>query len=98
MVHVFAPLHVSLDRVSRRAERTGRSVPEAEVEKRYHALKNNVRDLIDLFGDHYWFVDNSGEHPHLRGVASEVRRWLNSPPSNPVAQDWISQQTGGYQV
>jgi predicted ABC-type ATPase len=89
MVHVFAPLHVSAKRVADRAAKTGRDVPVAEVEKRYHALKNNVRDLIELFGNHYWFVDNSGDHPHVRGVAGEVRRWLREPPSSATARDWI---------
>jgi predicted ABC-type ATPase len=92
MVQVYTPLHQAMERVSRRAELQGRDVPETEVIKRYQALKQNTRDYIELFGDAYWFVDNSGSSPNLGHVKRDIRNWLRQPPQNEIAQDWITQQ------
>jgi predicted ABC-type ATPase len=92
MVQVFTPLQQVMDRVKRRAELEGRDVPGEEVLKRYNALQQNTRDYIELFGDAYWFVDNSGAMPKLDHVRRDIRNWMRHPPQNEVAQTWISQQ------
>lgn len=92
MVHVFTPLRVALDRVAERAAVTGRSVPEDEVVKRFEGLKHNIRDYVDMFGDSYWFVDNSGSHPRTDLVKRDIDRWLKSMPINPAAHEWIRKQ------
>ena len=92
MVHVFTPLRVALDRVAERAAVTGREVPEKEVVKRFEGLKHNIRDYVDMFGDSYWFVDNSGSRPRTDLVKRDIHRWLKSMPINPVAHDWMRQQ------
>lgn len=92
MVHVWTPLDVALNRVTSRAKVTGRHVPEQEVIKRYDALKDNTKKYSEMFGDHYWFVDNSGSAPKLDGIQRNVLRWIKSPPSSPIAQDWITSQ------
>jgi len=89
MVQVFTPFHQAMQRVKARAEQEGRDVPEAEVTKRFNALQQNTRDYIELFGDAYWFVDNSGVRPQLDYVKRDIRSWLRSPPLSPVAQAWI---------
>ena len=92
MVQVFTPFHQAMERVKRRAEQEGRDVPEAEVTKRYQALQQNTRDYIELFGDAYWFVDNSGAAPRTELIARDVRAWLAAPPSSTQARQWIAQQ------
>jgi predicted ABC-type ATPase len=92
MVHVFTPLHVALDRVEERAAVTGREVPEEEVVKRFEGLKHNIRDYVEMFGDLYWFVDNSGSHPKVDLVKRDIRQWLKSSPQNPNAKEWIETQ------
>ena len=77
MVQVFTPLHTALERVNTRAEITGRSVPESEVVKRYMGLQDNTREYIHMFGDAYWFVDNSGETPKVDLIKRELREWLH---------------------
>ncbi len=92
MVQVYTPLNQALDRVATRAVKTGREVPTQEVIKRYEGLKNNTRDYINLFGDAYWFVDNTGRRPQTDLIKREVRSWLRQPPQNPIAQAWIQDQ------
>jgi predicted ABC-type ATPase len=92
MVQVFTPLHVALDRVTERALRTGRDVPVPEVVKRYHGLQENTRAYIDMFGDAYWFVDNSHARPHVQLIKRDVRNWLRSPPQSEQARAWIDSQ------
>lgn len=91
MVQVYTPLSEALERVRRRAEIEGRDVPEQDVLKRYEALQRNTRDYIELFGDAYWFVDNSGRTPKVEQIKSDVWNWLKQPPHSSVAQDWIRQ-------
>lgn len=92
MVHVFTPLHVALERVRRRAAATGREVPEDEVVKRFEGLKHNIGQYTEMFGDNYWFVDNSSSRPRTEPVKRDITRWLRSQPVNPRAREWISQQ------
>jgi len=47
---------------------------------------------VEMFGDHYWFVDNSGEQPKLDKIQRSVTRWIKSPPSFSIAQQWIASQ------
>ena len=94
MVHVYAPLQTSLERVKARAEVTGRVVPEEEVVKRYEGLRNNLRDYGELFGDAFWFVDNTRNRPNMDLVRNHLKSWLRQPPRNPAANLWISQQIG----
>lgn len=92
MVQVFTPLHTALHRVKQRANITHRQVPEPEVIKRYEGLQHNTRDYIRMFGDAYWFVDNSGAGPKLDLIRGEVREWLRQPPESPQAKAWIQSQ------
>jgi predicted ABC-type ATPase len=92
MIHVFSPLDVSLARVKERAHITGRTVPEEEVEKRFASLKHNTTSYARMFGDHYWFVDNSGSFPKLSHVRSQIMSWLTTPSTSPAAQEWLAQQ------
>lgn len=92
MIHVFVPLHMSMERAQQRAERTGRHVPEQEILKRYQGLQDNIRDYAEEFGDQFWFVDNTGAHPHLNLVKGQILRWLKSAPKSEQAQTWIQQQ------
>lgn len=92
MVHVFTPLSVASQRVRSRAASSGRDVPPEELEKRFQGLKHNIPIYSQMFGDHYWFVDNSGEEPKIDVVKNSIMSWLRSPPANPVAQQWIAQQ------
>lgn len=92
MVHVFTPLHIALERVRARAAATGREVPEDEVIKRFEGLKHNISHYSDMFGDNYWFVDNSSSRPRTDPVKRDITRWLRAQPSNPRAREWISQQ------
>jgi len=92
MVQVFTPLHVAIDRVKLRASQTGRDVPVHELVKRYHGLQEHTRSYIDMFGDTYWFVDNSGSQPHVHLIKRDVRTWLQSAPQSDQARAWMHQQ------
>lgn len=91
MIHVFSPLETSLARVRERSLITGHSVSEEEVEKRHAGLKNNTAAYAHMFGDHYWFVDNSGSFPKLSHVRPHILKWLSTPSTSPIAQQWVSQ-------
>jgi 8-oxo-dGTP pyrophosphatase MutT (NUDIX family)/predicted ABC-type ATPase len=92
MIHVWVPLEASLQRARERAVRTGRSVPEQEIIKRYEGLQQNIRDYSQMFGDQFWFVDNQGGNPKLDLVRREISQWLRKPPESPQAQAWIQSQ------
>jgi len=94
MVHVYTPLKNSLDRVKQREQETGRHVPEEEVIKRYHALQSHLRDYADMFGDAFWFVDNSHSRPNIDYVKRHLQQWLKSAPSSAVAHKWMDQNKG----
>jgi predicted ABC-type ATPase len=101
MVHVFVPLQQSLERAKTRAQTPGvdygRVVDEQEIIMRYEEIKHNVRDLIELFGDNYWFIENSGTTERLINKCdilkkTEINSWLNQPPESPTAIDWIHKE------
>ena len=92
MIHVYTPLHQALQRVEARRLATGRDVSHEDVVKRYKGLQNNTRDFIQVFGDNYWFVDNSGHHPKTDLIKREVRDWLREPPQPAQARAWIQAQ------
>ena len=92
MIHVFVPLHQSVQRANTRAELTGRHVPEPEIIKRYQGLQDNIRDYANWFGDQFWFVDNTGNKPKLDLVKREIHQWLKQPPSSAIAKSWMQSQ------
>lgn len=94
MVHVYTPLQTSLDRVKQREMKTGRHVPEEEIVKRFQALKHNLRDYAEMFGDAFWFVDNSKHTPNIDLVKKHLTHWLKKPPSSDGAQTWVGNQSG----
>lgn len=92
MVHVFIPFNTSLARAEERAVATGRHVPYEEIEKRYMGLKENIRDYAELFGDAFWYVDNTGARPNVELVKRDIQQWMKQPPASLAAQEWIAQQ------
>lgn len=92
MVYVDATLEMAVSRAEKRAEQTGRVVPEDEIKKRYDALKKNVHDYKELFDESFWMVDNTGLQPDVSPVKRSIRRWLMSPPSSPIAKKWQNDQ------
>jgi predicted ABC-type ATPase len=98
MVYVDATIEMAISRAERRAEQTGRVVPEDEIKKRYDALKKNLHDYKDLFGESFWMVDNTGSQPDVAPVKRSIRRWLMSPPSSPIAKKWQDDQMSARQA
>jgi predicted ABC-type ATPase len=96
MVYVYAPVEVAKKRVDRRAELTGRTVPDDVFQDRHQNLKSNIQNYKNLFGDAFWTIDNSMDNSDTSNISTkntsvirQVKSWLRLPPSTEVANQWI---------
>ena len=95
MVFVNTSLEIAQ---SRNLERK-RVLPAEEVEKMWNAVQNNIMKFQQLFGaDKFQIVDNNGglEDPdraeNFRVVEKNITAFINRPPSNPYAKNWIENE------
>lgn len=69
----------------------GRHIDQDFVKTTYNRVLNAKPELAKIFGDNFLVVDNS-DKLNVTAIERKVRRWLNTPPSNPIALQWLGQQ------
>lgn len=95
MVFVNTDLRTALKRAEVRGHNTGRILDPEMIKNYWRATQANLGELQGMFGSNFWLVDNSGESPNLKYSEKEIRRWLEKPPSNFIAKQWIAQNKSG---
>jgi cytidylate kinase len=77
----------------RNQSRPGRTIKPEEVESMWNAVQNNLRKFQKLFGaDRFQVIDNNGGPVNFEVVAKNVDRFVNKPPTNKYAKEWIADQ------
>jgi len=91
MVFVNTDLETNLDQNKKRQ----RTLPDTFVQKMWNAVQKNMGRLQAMFGkSHFHIIDNSYDQrpkvwDHISRIDSEVRQFLKTPPSKPLAKKWI---------
>ena len=97
MLFVNTDLETNLTRNRQRA----RTLPDDFVTKMWGGVQKNIGYFQNMFGkSNFVVIDNSLEKQgddvanQLSKAESFVRGFLNSPPSRPLANQWLRQQRG----
>lgn len=91
MVFVNTDLETNLDQNKKRA----RTLPDSFVEKMWSAVQKNIGRLQGMFGkENFHVIDNSYDQrpnvwDNIDRIASEVRKFMDTPPGKPLAKQWI---------
>jgi len=91
MIFVNTDKETALDRNRQRA----RSLPDAEVEKMWGAVQNNIGKFQGHFGKNFIVVDNSDGANWKSGTMQGykwAKKFVEQPPTKPVAKKWIERQ------
>jgi adenylate kinase family enzyme len=92
MVYVVTDLETAIDRAKRRAASPGpdqgRTIPDDIIAQTWKSVQSIQHDYKEMFGDTFFVVDNSNT-PKLDNVEKKIDAWLNAPPQNPIAHQWI---------
>ena len=94
MIFVNTDLETAL---RRNAERP-RSLPEAEVEKMWKSVQNNIGKFQGLFRKRMTVVDNSDTadiETQTMQAYKDIMTWAKKPPENAKAQKWIKSKQNG---
>lgn len=101
MVFVNADLETAKRRAKKRAQAAGKDHGRKVDPLYQNAASDGVQAAQDtyqsLFSPLFWIVDNirdssPGVRPiGLQRAQKETRAWLNSPPQDPRAQEWLRQ-------
>lgn len=107
MVFVHASDKVSADRNITRGQRGGRMVPEKVRATKWQKSQDQRVDYAKIFGtDHYHEFDNSADHKtappevvqqkeqELSDLHKTVKKFTQTPPAHPNAQQWIAKSLG----
>jgi hypothetical protein len=96
MLFVNTSLEVAQER---NVSRPGRTIKPEEVEKMWRDVQDNIMKFQQLFGaDKFQVIDNNGglEDPTRKEnfdvVAKNIDKFVNRPPSNRRAKEWIEDQ------
>lgn len=88
MLFVNTDLETALKRNKERA----RSLPDAEVEKMWKAVQNNIGSFQRLFGRDFVVVDNSEGKDYKKeskAAYKSATKFTKRDPENHIAQKWI---------
>ena len=91
MIFVNTDKETALKRNRERA----RSLPDAEVEKMWKAVQNNIGKFQGHFGKNFIVVDNSDGANWKSGTMQGykwAKKFVEQPPTKPVAKKWIERQ------
>lgn len=96
MVFVNVTLETSIERAERRAQLPGpdfgRAIDQEFIETTYDKIQQGAEKLKTLFGDNFFTVDNNQPQLDLSRIERPIRRWLNTPVKNPIAQAWVDNE------
>lgn len=93
MIFVNTDLQTARQRVIDREKQTGRHVPDDMVVTSWKSAQQNLGLFQSLFNQQFFIVDNSST-PNTSSVERWVRRFLATPPRNPIALTWIRERGG----
>ncbi len=97
MVFVDVSLDTSMKRAETRAnDRSspdfGRSIDPEFIKTTYKRIQDGADQLKTLFGHNFFTINNEANAPDTSRVERQIRRWLNAPVKNDIAQAWIDNQ------
>ena len=96
MVFVNVTLETSIERAERRPQLPGpdfgRTIDQEFIKTTYDRIQQGADQLKKLFGNNFFTVDNNQPQPDISSIERPVRRWLNTPVKNPIAQAWIDNE------
>lgn len=104
MIFVDVSMETSIKRQQQRAEKqrqqwgSGREVDAKFAEETYKQVKANLGKYSAYFGPDRFVYINNETTPDLSEAAKKVNAFLNLPPTQPAARQWIQSQKGGQQV
>lgn len=104
MIFVDVSLETSIQRQQQRAEKqrqqwgSGREVDAEFAEETYKQVKANLQRYSAYFGPERFVYINNETTPDLSEAAKKVNAFLNLPPKQPAARQWIQSQKGGQQI
>jgi predicted kinase len=92
-------VNTSLEVAQQRNKQRERSLEPAKVEKMWNDVQQNLMQFQQIFGaSRFHIIDNSGgledldRQKNFDKVYVETQRFLNTPPKNRKALEWIKQQ------
>ena len=91
MVFVNTNLETALARNEKRA----RTLPADEVQRMWSQVQNNIGKFQRYFKGNMIIIDNSdGQNVEsaITNAYNQIGDWAKTPPSNRIAQQWLSQQ------
>ena len=103
LVHV--PVEEAIKRAESRAAKqasehgVGRSVPHDFIKNVDQQIRKNIPALKSIFGNNFIMVENIGDpksNPEVIAASKKVAGFLNSPLRNPVAQNYLKQDSSVY--
>ena len=101
MVFVNTDLETAMNRAQLRAQSPGpdqgREVDPDFIQDSWKRVQSALGTYQSVFAPRFWIVDNSdGVRPiSLQRAQRDTRAWLNSPPQDPRAQEWLRQAREG---
>lgn len=95
MVFVMTPLDDALAGNEERYRRGDRYVAPEVVTKKWQECYDALPTYERIFGNNLVIVENRRQNPGatssaINNAASEIRRFMSSPPSNPIALEWLA--------
>ena len=91
MIFVNTDLETALQRNRDRK----RTLPDADVEKMWKAVQNNIGKFQAYYGEKFIVVDNSTGADYQANVMNAYRKmgaWIKTPAKTPQSKKWIAQQ------
>ena len=91
MIFVNTDLETALQRNRDRK----RTLPDADVEKMWKAVQNNIGKFQAYYGEKFIVVDNSTGADYNANVMNAYRKmgaWIKTPAKTPQSKKWITQQ------
>lgn len=85
-------VNTSLEIAKQRNLKRDRVVPEPVVIKSWQEVQNNLGKFQSMFQNKMSIVDNNTSAPIDPLVYKTVNKFLQMPPQNPIAKQWIAQQ------
>lgn len=95
LVFVNTDLETNLDQNKKRE----RTLPDSFVKQMWNAVQKNMGRLQQMFGkNNFHIIDNSYDQrprvwDNIAYIDKQVTEFLNSPPSKPLAKDWIEKHS-----
>lgn len=103
MVAVNVSLEAAMRRAKARAQQPGpdfgREIDPEFIKDTWNKVQVGMGKLQNIFQERFFVIDNSRDNakPDVTYAQKALTKWLNSPPSNPIAKKWLQQQQQSLQ-